>query len=131
MRGLLIVWSALAVSQLAGATAASCEDPRRRDPDHLVPVDPHPTGIHGKYQNLWQELLKVSEFEADDPEVLFGPGTKIVAMVHRPSFNPEECIFLRERGGARPPRVRPDPHARQSEHLFLHAGERPHRRRRG
>lgn len=66
---------------------------------HLVPVDPYPSDVSARYIKECHGVLRVAEAESSGLFQFHRRGT--VVMVRRPSFDPEECIALREEAGAR------------------------------
>jgi hypothetical protein len=97
-RPILAAWAVLAVLCWASANVQSLDEESLPGPDHLVPVNPYPDKLSGKYHNLCHDLLNMSGVDAHDPHDPFPPRQPAtIAMLSRPPFTPEECIVLSEK----------------------------------
>lgn len=84
----------LALSSVCWGADPAPKSVPRPQPSHLVPVYPYPSESHVSYIKQCHKLLLVQETEAVEMFQPYKWGT--ATMIIRPSFDPEECIALKE-----------------------------------
>lgn len=88
----------LAFLALCTMDARSEPPPQRKGESeigHLVPVAPYPNERHRAYITACHGILRIADLETTELFVAQKHGTAV--MVRRPSFQPEECLALKEK----------------------------------